>query len=880
MGNKERFLSGRRKLTPLTGLSTDRHVYLSPEETEPNLGFVGEKTLPLRDEYYQLVTVENGGQYDRYWQVAPSGILTTGISIFDEGGLVGTGNSINKLNFVGNIIQASANDFGSISTITISPPGNASNVIFNDDGTFAGTPYLLVNSSGIATATDVFHIGVGGTILASKTNGYIGIGSVIPRYELDIAGNVKISGAIIDSSDGTGSTGELLIKTATGGMEWQTANAVTSGAGGTIGQMQYHTPAATVGGADNFWFDYINNRVGIGTQFPEVLFEVQGDSKFVDGTLEAKDLTVTGVSSFIGVSTFTTGVVIGSGVSTSDLTVEGGSFVSGISTSTVFDGRVSKRAITDQVLTTSADGQTDLLLVYDADQDNVRKISIEDATFQGLQGIQGRQGIQGTQGTQAAQGTTGQQGIRGAQGIQGLQGIGAAGVQGVQGRQGIQGIQGIQGTQGRQGNQGRQGVQGRQGTFGNQGIQGISGAQGNQASQGIQGIQGIQGRQGTQGIQGRQGYQGIQGVQGIQGNQGLHGLQGTTGAQGDQGIQGIQGIQGAGAQGVQGVQGDFGPQGFQGIQGNQGLQGIQGFQGIQGIQGEQGIQGIQGLQGNNGADGAQGRQGIQGIQGQQGIQGDNGVGSQGIQGIQGILGLQGPDGNQGVQGIQGIQGIQGVLGVQGQTGDGNQGIQGIIGSQGIQGLQGNQGISGVVGGQGIQGIQGVQGIQGTGAVGGVVTGSIVWYAGDKGGGSYPNPPSGFLYCDGSSYGNISNFPSGGQYQDLFNAIGYQYGGSGQNFNVPDLRGEFIRGYDDSRGVDSGRGFATYQQHQFQTHTHDIPIHAVGNQDWSGGINDRPAADDASFIRNVEGGAPNASNGGFNGAETRPRNINFLPIIKT
>ena len=812
MGNKERFLSGRRKLTPLTGLSTDRHVYLSPEETEPNLGFVGEKTLPLRDEYYQLVTVENGGQYDRYWQVAPSGILTTGISIFDEGGLVGTGNSINKLNFVGNIIQASANDFGSISTITISPPGNASNVIFNDDGTFAGTPYLLVNSSGIATATDVFHIGVGGTILASKTNGYIGIGSVIPRYELDIAGNVKISGAIIDSSDGTGSTGELLIKTATGGMEWQTANAVTSGAGGTIGQMQYHTPAATVGGADNFWFDYINNRVGIGTQFPEVLFEVQGDSKFVDGTLEAKDLTVTGVSSFIGVSTFTTGVVIGSGVSTSDLTVEGGSFVSGISTSTVFDGRVSKRAITDQVLTTSADGQTDLLLVYDADQDNVRKISIEDATFQGLQGIQGRQGIQGTQGTQAAQGTTGQQGIRGAQGIQGLQGIGAAGVQGVQGRQGIQGIQGIQGTQGRQGNQGRQGVQGRQGTFGNQGIQGISGAQGNQASQGIQGIQGIQGRQGTQGIQGRQGYQGIQGVQGIQGNQGLQGLQGTTGAQGDQGIQGIQGIQGAGAQGVQGVQGDFGPQGFQGIQGNQGLQGI--------------------------------------------------------------------DGSQGVQGIQGLQGIQGRQGVQGDTGAGNQGIQGITGSQGIQGLQGNQGISGVVGGQGIQGIQGVQGIQGTGAVGGVVTGSIVWYAGDKGGGSYPNPPSGFLYCDGSSYGNISNFPSGGQYQDLFNAIGYQYGGSGQNFNVPDLRGEFIRGYDDSRGVDSGRGFATYQQHQFQTHTHDIPIHAVGNQDWSGGINDRPAADDASFIRNVEGGAPNASNGGFNGAETRPRNINFLPIIKT
>tara|TARA_B100001996_G_scaffold118317_1_gene89542 strand:- start:7647 stop:10286 length:2640 start_codon:yes stop_codon:yes gene_type:complete len=879
MANKARFLSGKRKLSTLSGLSTDRHVYLSPEETEPNLGFVGEKTLPIRDEYYQLVTVENGGQYDRYWQVAPSGILTTGLTIFDEGGIVGTGNSISKLDFVGNIVNVTANNFGSISTITISPPGSASQIIFNDDGSFDASPYLLVNSSGIVTATDVFQIGVGGTILSSKTNGNIGIGSAIPKYDLDIVGNVKISGAIVDAGDGTGSTGELLVKTATGGMQWQTANAVTSGAGGTVSQIQYHSASGTVGGADVFWYDYTNNRIGIGTQSPEVIFEVVGNSKFSE-TTETKNLTVTGVSSFTGVSTFTTGVVVGSAVSSSNLTVDGGSFVSGMSTASVFDGKVTKKAITEQVQTSSADGANDLLLIYDADQDTTRSISIEDATFQGLQGIQGQQGTQGRQGTQAAQGTTGEQGLQGIQGVQGIQGIGASGVQGVQGNQGIQGEQGIQGRQGRQGNQGRQGRQGRQGIQGNQGIQGISGAQGNQASQGIQGIQGVTGAQGTQGLQGRQGYQGIQGVQGIQGNQGLQGVQGTTGAQGDQGIQGIQGIQGVGAQGVQGVQGGEGPQGQQGVQGIQGVQGTQGFQGIQGIQGEQGIQGIQGVQGNTGEEGAQGIQGIQGPQGTQGIQGDNGVGSQGIQGIQGLLGLQGPDGNQGVQGIQGIQGIQGVLGVQGNTGQGNQGIQGITGSQGIQGLQGNQGISGVVGGQGIQGIQGVQGIQGTGAVGGVVTGSIVWYAGDKGSGSYPTPPSGFLYCDGASYGNISNNPGIGQHQDLYNAIGFQYGGSGQNFSVPDLRGEFIRGYDDAKGVDSGRAFASSQSHQFQTHTHDIPIHALGNSDWSGGANDRPAADDSSFIRNVEGGSPNATNGGNNGSETRPRNINFLPIIKT
>ena len=84
----------------------------------------------------------------------------------------------------------------------------------------------------------------------------------------------------------------------------------------------------------------------------------------------------------------------------------------------------------------------------------------------------------------------------------------------------------------------------------------------NAALQGVQGIQGIQGVQGTQGTQGVQGTQGIQGVQGTQGIQGVQGTQGTQGVQGTQGIQGVQGTQG-----TQGVQGTYGTQGTQGIQG-------------------------------------------------------------------------------------------------------------------------------------------------------------------------------------------------------------------------------------------------------------------------------------------------------------------------
>jgi hypothetical protein len=180
MSNKQRYLSGKQKVSPFSGLSTDRHVFLSPEEAEPNLGYPTEKSLPVKDYYYQLVTFENGGQYDRYWQVAPAGIVT-GISVFDEGNIVGTGNSINKLNFVGNIVNVTANTFGTISTITISPPGNDNEIIFNDNGTFAASPYLLFdNVSGILTVGQYLNVGVGGTIIKTTSAGYVGINTNNP----------------------------------------------------------------------------------------------------------------------------------------------------------------------------------------------------------------------------------------------------------------------------------------------------------------------------------------------------------------------------------------------------------------------------------------------------------------------------------------------------------------------------------------------------------------------------------------------------------------------------------------------------------------------------------------------------------------------------
>ena len=57
-------------------------------------------------------------------------------------------------------------------------------------------------------------------------------------------------------------------------------------------------------------------------------------------------------------------------------------------------------------------------------------------------------------------------------------------------------------------------------------------------------------------------------------------------------------------------------------------------------------------------------------------------------------------------------------------------------------------------------------------------------------------PTGFLYCDGSAVSRAT-------YSDLFAAIGTAYGmGDGATtFNVPDLRGYFLRGQNDGAGID-------------------------------------------------------------------------------
>ncbi len=136
------------------------------------------------------------------------------------------------------------------------------------------------------------------------------------------------------------------------------------------------------------------------------------------------------------------------------------------------------------------------------------------------------------------------------------------------------------------------------------------------------------------------------------------------------------------------------------------------------------------------------------------------------------------------------------------------------------------------------------------------------------------PPAGYLECAGQSL-------STGAYPQLFSKIGYTYGGAGNIFKLPDLRGQFVRGWDHGRNLDQGRSFGTDQDDLFESHQHASP--GDDQLDGANGVGGWSATSRGSFgydARSVRGGGGQVWNTtAEGGSETRPTNVALLPIIK-
>ena len=125
-------------------------------------------------------------------------------------------------------------------------------------------------------------------------------------------------------------------------------------------------------------------------------------------------------------------------------------------------------------------------------------------------------------------------------------------------------------------------------------------------------------------------------------------------------------------------------------------------------------------------------------------------------------------------------------------------------------------------------------------------------------------PSGWLAADGSSVSTAT-------YAALFAAIGYTYGGSGGSFNLPDMRGIFVRGSGTQTisGTDYSGTFGAKQADELKSHTHtQANTNLAGNAGTLG-----------TQFGPVLYGSGSSNTGSTGGTETRPANIAMLYCIK-
>lgn len=134
--------------------------------------------------------------------------------------------------------------------------------------------------------------------------------------------------------------------------------------------------------------------------------------------------------------------------------------------------------------------------------------------------------------------------------------------------------------------------------------------------------------------------------------------------------------------------------------------------------------------------------------------------------------------------------------------------------------------------------------------------------------STTTPPTGWLKCNGAAF-DRAKYP--------LLAVAYPTG------TLPDLRGEFVRGWDDGRGIDSGRGILGAQSDELRSHRHlklNVDTSGVAYGLGAGNFSNQQTG---GFYANTsigfDSGTPGIGTGPTGGAETRPRNIAFNYIVR-
>jgi microcystin-dependent protein len=166
-------------------------------------------------------------------------------------------------------------------------------------------------------------------------------------------------------------------------------------------------------------------------------------------------------------------------------------------------------------------------------------------------------------------------------------------------------------------------------------------------------------------------------------------------------------------------------------------------------------------------------------------------------------------------------------------------------------------------------------------------------------------PAGYLKCNGDVVPNGSGTVQGitTNFSSLYALLGATYGSLGK---LPDLRGEFVRGLDDGRGIDVSRVMGSSQVDGIKTHKHKqltssaSQVTAASNldslqgtafdfqeKDFSGGggtqlttgSNFTSKGNLTGYAADNEGPFVTIGENTNAISETRPRNVALMPVIK-
>jgi hypothetical protein len=135
------------------------------------------------------VLVTGGSGQNPYW-LSPSSLAGsfTGLTIRDEGSIVGSAASVSSLNFVGSNIVATASGVGATITIADNLVGTALSI--SGISTFTNGPVFIGSGTSTGTASQKLQV-TGGAYVS----GSLGIGSTAPGVELTVIGSIQAGSA-------------------------------------------------------------------------------------------------------------------------------------------------------------------------------------------------------------------------------------------------------------------------------------------------------------------------------------------------------------------------------------------------------------------------------------------------------------------------------------------------------------------------------------------------------------------------------------------------------------------------------------------------------------------------------------------------------------